>query len=73
MARDLFDVHQLLDRGGLDTERLRLAFVVYGAMNRKDWRTVSAEDISFDERQLRDTLLPVLRTAHTTELSDSTK
>ena len=72
-ARDLFDVHQLLTRGGLDREKLRLAFVAYGAMNRKDWRTVSAEDISFDERELRETLLPVLRTAHTTELSGSTE
>ncbi|MCK4727607.1 MAG: nucleotidyl transferase AbiEii/AbiGii toxin family protein, partial [Desulfobacterales bacterium] len=35
--RDLFDVHLLLTHGGLDNRRLRLAFVVYGAMNRKDW------------------------------------
>ena len=38
-GRDLFDVHQLLTQASLDRERLRLAFVVYGAMNRRDWRT----------------------------------
>ena len=35
-SRDLFDAHLLLTRQALDAERLRLGFVVYGAMNRKD-------------------------------------
>jgi len=39
-SRDLFDAHLLLTKGNLDYKRLRLAFVLYGAMNRKDWRTV---------------------------------
>ncbi len=36
-ARDLFDAHQLLTQKTLEKDRLRLAFIVYGAMNRKDW------------------------------------
>jgi len=60
-SRDLFDVNLLLTQQKLNVERLRLAFVVYGAMNRKDWRTISINDIAFDQRNLRDTLIPVLR------------
>ena len=44
-ARDLFDSHGILQMGNLDHDRLRTAFIVYGAMNRKDWRTVSATDV----------------------------
>lgn len=60
-VRDLFDSHQLLHTGSIDHGRLRIAFVVYGGMNRRDWRTVSAEDISFDEREFERQLLPTLR------------
>lgn len=60
-ARDLFDVHQLLTSTVIDPDKLRLAFVVYGAMNRRDWRNVSNEDIGFETRELREMLLPVLR------------
>lgn len=35
-SRDLFDTHALLRRGGLEIGRLRQAFVLYGAMNRRD-------------------------------------
>ena len=46
----------------LDPQRLRTAFVVYGAMNRKDWRMVSADEIAFEPRELRNQLVPTLRT-----------
>ena len=46
-VRDLFDSHRILQMEDLDPQRLRIGFVVYGAMNSKDWRTVSA----VDERQ----------------------
>jgi len=60
-SRDLFDAHQLLDYDKkINPEDLRLAFVVYGAMNRKDWRTVSLEDISFDSVELKQQLFPVI-------------
>jgi hypothetical protein len=60
-GRDLFDAHQLLAHAGLDRDRLRLAFVVYGAMQRRDWRTVSLEDITFDRGELEGQLLPTFR------------
>jgi predicted nucleotidyltransferase component of viral defense system len=68
--RDLFDVHQLLHHQSLDPARLRLAFVAYGAMNRRDWRTVSVEDVSFDPRDVQNQLLPLLRRDSTAESGD---
>ncbi len=60
-ARDLFDSHRVLRMDSLDSSRLRLGFVVYGAMCRKDWRTVATDDLDFDAidvaRQLAPTLL----------------
>jgi len=60
-SRDLYDAHQLLTRATLDPTRLRLAFVVYGAMNRKDWRTVTADDVGFAPAEVERELLPTLR------------
>lgn len=60
-SRDLFDVHLLLSRPKLDSAMLRLAFVLYGAMNRKDWRTVSIDDVNFSVQELENSLVPVLR------------
>jgi hypothetical protein len=39
-SRDLFDSHALLSRKDLDEKRLRSAFLVFGGMNRRDWRTI---------------------------------
>ena len=60
-ARDIFDAHQLLCNTKLNQKRLRTAFVVYGALNRKDWRTISQEDVAFDQEELKQMLIPVLR------------
>ncbi|HON01096.1 MAG TPA: nucleotidyl transferase AbiEii/AbiGii toxin family protein [Acidobacteriota bacterium] len=60
-ARDLFDSHRILRTENLDSHRLRIGFVVYGAMNRKDWRTVSADDVDFDAMELARQLVPTLR------------
>ena len=62
-SRDLFDAHALLTREDISHDRLRTAFIAIGAMNRVDWRTVSAEGIGFDVNELREQLLPVLRSA----------
>jgi predicted nucleotidyltransferase component of viral defense system len=62
-ARDLFDVHQLLQLKELDRDRLRVAFVVYGAMNRKDWRYVSIGNLDFNAGELEHHLGPLLRAA----------
>jgi len=60
-SRDLFDTHQLLTHGDLDRTKLRLGFVLYGAMNRKDWRTVAVDDVGYDHRELENELIPVVR------------
>jgi hypothetical protein len=60
-SRDLFDAHQLLTKCSLDIEQLRLACLVYGAMGTKDWRQISSDDIHFEESELKDQLIPVLR------------
>ena len=59
-ARDLFDCHRLLHHADLNNDRLRIAFVVYGAINRKDWRTVSPQDVVFDYDELMRQLVPTL-------------
>jgi len=60
-ARDLFDSHRILRMNNLDSRRLRIGFVVYGGMNRKDWRTVSVDDVDFDAMELARQLVPTLR------------
>lgn len=60
-SRDLFDASQLLRGGGLDAGKLRLAFVVYGGVSRKDWRTVSVDDVHADVAEASVMLLPLLR------------
>ena len=61
VARDLFDAHQLFTKKVLDDARLRLAFVVYGAMNIEDWRKASIDHVAFDAEELKQNLIPVLR------------
>ena len=60
-ARDLFDSHFLLKSEVLNPDKLRLAFVVYGAMNRNDWRSVTTENINFEPAELARQLLPTLK------------
>lgn len=60
-ARDLFDCHRILNLENLDSDRLRVGFVVYGGMNRKDWRSVSIEDANFNEGELMRQLIPTVR------------
>lgn len=60
-SRDLFDSHLLLTQGHLDDARLRLGFVLYGAMNRRDWREVRASDVALDAKDVENQLIPVIR------------
>ena len=59
--RDLFDAHRLLTLAPLDPKPLRLGFVIYGAMNRHDWRTIRIEDVALDQKAFDDQLVPLLR------------
>ncbi len=63
-ARDLFDGRLIFSLDALDSQRLRTAFVVYGAMNRRDWRTVSPDDVAFDAAELVSELAPALRVGY---------
>jgi len=60
-SRDLFDVKNLMALPGIDKGKLRLGFVVYSGMNRKDLRSVGIKDVSLDLRELKTQLLPMLR------------
>ena len=45
----------------MDAQKLRLAFVVYGAMNRRDWRTISLDEVRMDPRDAGVRLVPLLQ------------
>ncbi len=60
-ARDLFDTNRLLRQAGFDRGRLRLGFVVYGAINRRDWRTVTVDDVKADPEEIDRQLIAMLR------------
>ncbi|MFH0902748.1 MAG: nucleotidyl transferase AbiEii/AbiGii toxin family protein, partial [Pseudomonadota bacterium] len=60
-SRDVFDARELLRRPDLDRAKLRLGFVVYGGMNRKDWRTITIEQIQTTAADVDSQLVPVLR------------
>ena len=69
-SRDLFDASRLRHVGGFDATTLRLAFVVYGGISRKDWRTVSVDDVTVDVAEADTRLLPLLRGHETPRRSD---
>ena len=69
-SRDLFDAHILLTQAPLDAAKLRLGFVVYGAGNRKDWRTVTPEDVDFEPRELLNRVIPLMRERQLDEVGD---
>jgi predicted nucleotidyltransferase component of viral defense system len=60
-GRDLFDACNLLQHEGLDQNRLRLGFVVYGGTSRRDWRTISLKDVKADLNDVSNQLIPMLQ------------
>lgn len=70
-ARDLFDCHRILNMDDLERDRLRIAFIVYGAMNRKDWRTLTPEDVAIEATELARQLAPTLRLSAMQEIKGS--
>lgn len=73
-SRDFFDISLLKAKlPYLDQQRLRLAFVVYGAMNRKDWRTLSIDKLSLEDHDVENLLFPLLRTDSITGMGSSKK
>lgn len=68
-ARDLFDSYHILNFLNIDNALLRIGFVVYGGMNRKDWRTVTIDTVSFDAEDITNRLLPII---HANIIEDNT-
>jgi predicted nucleotidyltransferase component of viral defense system len=60
-SRDLFDARALLGHPALDRAMLRLGFVVYGGMNREDWRSVTVDRVTTTPRDVDSQLVPMLR------------
>ncbi len=69
-GRDLYDAVQLLASNRLDTERLRLGFVVYGAMSRRDWRGVHPMELGVDAAEIERHVVPMLRAGARPAASD---
>lgn len=60
-SRDVLDARELLRPGMLDERKLRLAFVIYGGINREDWRTISADNVTSTPADVNVQLVPMLR------------
>ena len=60
-SRDVFDAREVLRRPGLDRAKLRLAFVVYGGLNRVDWREITVEHVRTTATDVDSQLVPMLR------------
>lgn len=60
-SRDVFDARELLRLPGLDRTKLRLGFVVYGGVNRVDWRQITVEHVQTTARDVDQQLVPMLR------------
>ncbi len=58
VSRDLYDASKIAV--DIDKGKLRLALVIYGAMNPKDWRTVSIDSVTCSAIELKERLLPLL-------------
>ena len=52
----LFDARRILSIAGLDWNRIKAAVLAIGASGRRDWRTMSADAIEGDPRELRQKL-----------------
>jgi predicted nucleotidyltransferase component of viral defense system len=72
-SRDLFDIFMISKHLNIDFEKLRLAFTVYGAMSRKDLRTISVDDVAFDINELKNQLVPTLNINHNNNIEDINK
>jgi hypothetical protein len=60
-SRDVFDAREIFRRAGLDRAKLRLGFVVYGGLNRVDWREITVEHVRTTAADVDSQLVPMLR------------
>lgn len=60
VSRDLYDTYQIFHQLNLDDQKQRLAAVIYGGISGTDWRKISPQNITYNHRELRNQLIPVL-------------
>ena len=60
-SKDLYDAETLLSETELNEEKLRVAFVVYGASAREDWREISLESLDSKYPNMKNTLPDMLQ------------
>jgi predicted nucleotidyltransferase component of viral defense system len=60
-SRDVFDAREVLRWPELDRAKLRLGFVVYGGLNRVDWRTITVDNVRTTAKDADVQLIPMLR------------
>lgn len=72
-SRDLYDAYHLLTNNFCDMHQLRKTFIAYGAMCKRDWRTISLNDIEFNQKELKNKLIPVLRKSAAKEIQGEKK
>lgn len=72
-SRDLFDVFQLAQKISSKDKDLRLAYVLYGAKQPKDWRSVTLADLNFDVADVKSLLIPVLNSNITSSIESEDK
>jgi predicted nucleotidyltransferase component of viral defense system len=71
-SRDLFDTYTIFSHlNKLDKIKAKLAFIIYGASARVDIRKLSLEHINFDASELKNVLLPVLRSGELAETKNT--
>lgn len=70
-SRDLYDVHRLLNRTDLNEKWLRLAFVVYGGVARRDWREIRLDEINYSLDEINNNLLPLIRAKEKSRIEDT--
>ena len=59
-SRDLYDTYQIFHKLKLDDKKQRLAAIIYGGISNTDWRKISPQNITYNHRELRNQLIPVL-------------
>ncbi len=69
-GRDLYDAHALITSEMLTPAVLRPIFTAYAGMSRLDFRQVALDRVSFGTNELRNQLLPVLRSSEVARIDD---
>jgi len=67
-SKDLYDTQTLLSETELNEDKLRVAFVVYGASARQDWRKISLESLDSKYPNIKNTLPDMLQSKERNQL-----